>query len=180
MVKKRELTWERACGAAPQRPRHGTVAAAAAAAPNHHHYDIPRQCSLWLCRRPLFEPSKKNTTDVQCYLFITPKITFPIDPRISPVRVIFFTAKRHHRVIPAIGEVTRISGISVSHSEAAYTNSDKMQTTAFRVILITPMLFICMLSRGHGMGRDFLCCLRKSKNIEFFLDYLLVISSSNC
>ena len=86
---------------------------------------------------------------------------------ISPVRVIFFTAKRHHRVIPAIGEVTRISGISVSHSEAAYTNSDKMQTTAFRVILITPMLFICMLSRGHGMGRDFLCCLRKSKNIEF-------------
>ena len=98
---------------------------------------------------------------------------------ISPVRVIFFTAKRHHRVIPAIGEVTRISGISVSHSEAAYTNSDKMQTTAFRVILITPMLFICTLSRGHSMGRDFLWCLRKSKNIEF-LDYLLVISSSNC
>ena len=87
--------------------------------------------------------------------------------RISPVRVIFFTAKRHHRVIPAIGEVTRISGISVSHSEAAYTNSDKMQTTAFRVILITPMLFICTLSRGHSMGRDFLWCLRKSKNIEF-------------
>jgi len=46
VVKKRELRWERACGAAPQRPRHGTVAAAAAAAPNHHHYDIPRQAML--------------------------------------------------------------------------------------------------------------------------------------
>ena len=36
VVKKRELRWERACGAAPQRPRGTAVAAAAAAAPNHH------------------------------------------------------------------------------------------------------------------------------------------------
>ena len=63
--------------------------------------------------------------------------------------------KGHHRVIPAIGEVTRISGISVSHSEAAYTNSDKIQNTAFRVILITPILCIFIFSRGDGIGIDF-------------------------